>query len=269
MGLFEYLKGVYEAWIDYPQKDGTLIANKYRIQRFLGLGSYGLTYVCLDVDSGQEVVLKQAKPSKGAVGRDVLCREVDVLGHLRHPSIQKCLASFEYKGRLYMATEHVKGQTVEDVIFERGAVFSENETLDFVRRLMEILNYVHEQGFVHLDVRIPNVILDGDQIHLIDFGLACRLGEPFRPKLGSGDETTLRKTAEVSDDLYAVGHFILFMLYSGYEPSAFEAGSHSGWEDELTVSPMTKHMLRKLLQIDPPYTHTQQFVQDLDRWLNP
>lgn len=266
--MIEYLKGVYEAWIDYPKREGTVITNKYRIQQFLGIGSYGLTYICLDVDSGQEVVLKQAKPSKGTVGRDLLYREIDVLGGLRHPSIQKCLASFEYKNQLYMVTEYVKGQTVEDLIFERGAVFSEKEALCFVRRLMEILSYVHEQGFVHLDIRIPNVILDGDQIHLIDFGLACRLGEPIRREFGSNEETTLSRTVEAPNDLYAVGHFILFMLYSGYDSCTFEVELNSGWEDELTVSPMTKNMLRKLLQIDPPYMDTQQFVQDLDHWLN-
>ena len=268
MGLFEYLKGVYEAWIDYPKRDGTLITNKYRIQRFLGIGSYGLTYLCLDVDSGQEVVLKQAKPSKGTFGRDLLYREINILGQLRHSSILRCLASFEYKDQLYMVTEYLKGKTVEDLIFEREVVFSERETLCFVRRLMRIISYVHEQGFAHLDIRIPNVILDGDQIHLIDFGLACRLGEPIRAKLRPDDETTHCRAVEVSDDLYAVGHFILFMLYSGYDSNLFEWESNSGWEDELTLSPMTKHMLRKLLQIDPPYRNTQQFVRDLDHYLN-
>lgn len=262
------MKGVYEAWIDYPKREGTVIASRYRIQRFLGIGSYGLTYICIDVDSDQEVVLKQSKPSKGTVGRDLLFREIDVLGRLRHPSIQKCLASFEYKKKLFMVTDYVKGKTVEDLIFEREAVFSEKEALCFVRRLMEILSYVHEQGFVHLDIRLPNVILDGDQIYLIDFGLACRLGESIRAKFGSTAETSQSKTAEVPNDLYGIGHFILFMLYSGYDSCSSEVELNSGWEDELTVSPMTKHMLRKLLQIDPPYTDPQQFVRDLDHSLN-
>lgn len=147
-------------------------------------------------------------------------------------------------------------------------MFSEKEALCFVRRLMEILSYVHEQGFAHLDIRIPNVILDADQIHLIDFGLACRLGEPTRIELRQDDKTTLGKTVEAPSDLYAVGHFILFMLYSGYDSHAFDSELNAGWEDELSVSPMTKQMLRKLLQIDPPYTDTQHFVHDLDYCLN-
>ncbi|WP_265333476.1 serine/threonine protein kinase [Paenibacillus guangzhouensis] len=205
------------------------------------------------MDSGQEVVLKQSKPSKGTLGRDLLYREIDVLGRLRHPSIQRCLASFEYKDQLYMVTEYLQGKTVEDLIFERGEVYSEKEALCFARRLMEILSYVHEQGFVHLDIRIPNVILDGDQIHLIDFGLACRLGEPIRTELKPHDETMRNRTVEATEDLSAIGHFILFMLYTGYDPCTSEVELNLGWEDELTVSPMTKHMLRKLLQIDPPY----------------
>lgn len=268
MRLFAYLKGVYEAWIDYPQREGIVIANTYRIRRFLGIGSYGLTYVCMDVDSGHEVVLKQAKPSKGRLGRDLLQREIDVLGRMQHPSIHRCLASFDDKGQLYMVTEYVAGQTVEDLIFERGGVFSEQEALDFIRRLMEIVGYVHEQGFAHLDIRIPNVMLDGDQIHLIDFGLACRLGELKRSEHRQYDETAGNRTVESSDDLYAVGHFMLFMLYSGYDVNTFEMDDESGWEDELKISPMTKQMLRKLLQIDPPYKDIQQFMRDLDHGLN-
>lgn len=264
MGPFEYLKGFYEAWIDYPKREGTNITKKYQIQRFIGIGSYGLTYLCLDVDSGHEVVLKQAKPSKGKLGRDLLYREIDILGHLQHPSIQRFITSFEHKDQLYMVTEYVEGQTVEDLIFERGLVFDEKEALSIIRKLMKILLYVHEQGFAHLDIRIPNVILNGDQIHLIDFGLADRLGEPTRKDLRPDDRITLSRTVEASTDLYAVGHFILFMLYSGYDSSTFDSEIDSGWEDELSLSPMTKQMLRKLLQIDPPYRSSQQFICDLE-----
>lgn len=269
MDLFAYGRGVYEAWIDYPRRDGTAITGKYRIRRFLGSGSYGLTYVCLDADSGREVVLKQAKPSKGAVGRQLLRREIDILEQLEHPAIPRCLASFEYKNELYMVTELVHGQTVEELIFEEGVVFSERETLRFVRRLIDIVHYVHNRGYVHSDIRIPNVILNRDRIHLIDFGLACSLGEPARGKFAADSMTDVPDPiAEPPNDLYAVGHLMLFMLYSGYEPDDSAAGPDAGWEDELTLSPKTRRMLRRLLRIDTPYSHTRQFAHDLDHSLN-
>jgi serine/threonine-protein kinase len=268
MTLFGYLKRVYEAWIDYPEREGKLLAGKYRIGRFLGMGSYGLTYLCHDIESGEEIVVKQARPSKGRLGRELLCREIEIMGQLEHPSIPRCLALFEYKKRLYMATEYVKGQTVEDLIFERGAVFSEREALCIVRKLVEIVSFVHDKGYVHLDIRIPNVILQGERVHLIDFGLASRLGEPARVEPGAGEEARLRRTADMSSDLYAIGHFLLFMLYSAFDPGDPDVKSTAGWEEELNVSTVTKRMIRKLLQIDPPYADAQAFLRELDDSLN-
>lgn len=257
------VKRIYEAWIDYPEREGKVLAGRYRILRFLGMGSYGLTYLCCDTASRTEVVVKQAKPSKGPLGRELLRREIQTMGQLRHPAIPKCLASFEYKKRLYMVTEYVKGQTVEELIFERGEVFSEKEALSMVRRLMEVVRFVHDRGFVHLDLRIPNVMLQGDSIRLIDFGLASRIGEPARLESGADEDTRRRRTAEVSSDLYAVGHFLLFMLYSAFEPK--DSGEpEAGWEEELAVSAATKHMIRRLLQIDEPYKNAQDFISALE-----
>jgi serine/threonine protein kinase len=266
--LFGYLRSIYEAWMDYPEREGKMIGGQYRIHRFLGKGSYGLTYLCRHVQSGEEIVVKQAKPSKGKLGRELLSREIDILGQLNHPSIPRCLASFEYRKRLYMVVEYVQGETAEDLIFERGSVFSESEALYTVRRLMDIVRFVHEKGYVHLDIRIPNVMFEGEQIHLIDFGLASRLGEPVRAEFGSGEEVMLRRTADVSTDLYAIGDFLLFMLYSAYDPGNSGQEEISGWEEELRVSMPTKLMIRKLLQIDPPYANAEAVIRELDEALN-
>jgi serine/threonine-protein kinase len=266
--LFDYLRRVVEAWIDFPEREGKIIGGKYRIERFLGMGSYGLTYLCVDTAAGGQVAVKQAKPSKGRLGRELLRREIEIMGQLLHPSIPECLAVIENKKQLYMVTEYVKGQTVEDLIFDRGAVFTEQEALGVVRRLMEIVCFIHDNGFVHLDIRIPNVMLQEDRISLIDFGLASRLGEPARAQPDADEETRLIRTAVVTSDLYAIGHFLLFMLYSGYERSDADSESASGWEEELNVSPLTKQMIRKLLQIDTPYTDSREFMRELEYAMN-
>ncbi|MBW7457591.1 serine/threonine protein kinase [Paenibacillus sepulcri] len=258
-------KGLYGAWIDHPEREGKLLhGGKYRICRFLGMGSYGLTYLCHDVESGEEIAVKQARPSKGQLGRELLRREIEIMGQLEHPAIPGCLSSFVHNRRLYMVTEYVKGRTVEDLIFEKGAVFQESEALGFIRRLMEIVSFIHGKGIVHLDIRIPNVMLQGEQIRLIDFGLASRLSEPSRVEPGADEETRLRRTADVTSDLYAIGHFLLFMLYSAYEPDEPDTDSAAGWEEELSISAKTKQMIRKLLQIDQPYADAPAFMRELD-----
>jgi serine/threonine-protein kinase len=264
MGLLAYLKKVYSAWIDYPLQEGKLLHGHYCILQFLGMGSYGLTYLCQDIRTGTELVIKQAKPSKGQLGRDLLRRETEIMRQLHHPSIPSCLTSFQEYKQMYMIMEYVKGQTVEDLIFERGAKFAEKEALSLIRNLMQVVSYLHTQGFVHRDIRIPNVILQGERIHLIDFGLASRIGEPALQDYGTDEALQRRRATEVTSDLYAVGHFLLFMLYSTFESSEILEESAKGWEEELELTSATKRMIRKLLQIDPTYNRTQDFIDELD-----
>lgn len=264
MALLAYVKKVCAAWIDYPLQEGKLLQGHYRILRFIGMGSYGLTYLCQDIRTGAEFVIKQAKPSKGRLGRDLLQKEIQIMQQLHHPSIPSCLTSFNENKQLFMIMDYMKGQTVEDLIFERGAKFPENEALGLIRKLMVVVAYLHTQGFVHRDIRIPNVILQGERIHLIDFGLASRIGEPSLQDEGTDEALQRRRATEVTSDLYAIGHFLLFMLYSTYESSEVHEENTKGWEQELDLTPATKRMIRKLLQIDPAYTSTQDFIDELD-----
>jgi serine/threonine-protein kinase len=263
-GLIAYVKKVYSAWIDYPLQEGKLLHGQYRILRFLGLGSYGLTYLCQDIRTGTELVVKQAKPSKGQLGRDLLRQETEIMRQLQHPSIPSCLTSFQENKHKFMVMHYVKGRTVEDLIFERGAKFSEEEALILIRKLMQVVLYLHRQGFVHRDIRIPNVILQGERIHLIDFGLAARIGDPALQDDATDEALQRRRATEVTSDLYAIGHFVLFMLYSTFESSEVLADGAKGWEEELELTPATKRMLRKLLQIDASYTSTQAFIDELE-----
>ncbi|MCY9659803.1 protein kinase [Paenibacillus chondroitinus] len=262
MALLAYMKKVYAAWIDYPLQEGKLLQAQYRILRFLGMGSYGLTYLCQDIRTGGELVIKQAKPSKGKLGRDLLQKELEIMQQLQHQSIPRCLAFFEENKQMFMLMDYVKGQTVEDLIFERGEKFLEKEALSLISKLMPVVSYLHMQGFVHRDIRIPNVILQGERIYLIDFGLASRIGDPN--EYVEGEALQRRRVTEETSDLYAIGHFLLFMLYSTFETSEVHEESANGWEEELDLTPATKRMIRKLLQIEPAYTSTQAFIDELN-----
>lgn len=275
MALLNYMRGVYQAWIDYPLREGKRLAGKYRIERLLGAGSYGLTYLCRDLSSGREVAVKHRKPSKGKLGIELLQREAFILGELHHPDIPQLIEAFEHKKQLYLVTEYVQGHTVEELLFEQGAVYIEKEALRFIRRLAATAGSIHDQGYVHLDIRLPNVIVQEDRLRLIDFGLAARLGEPARLEPDAEEEAIRRRTTEPASDLYAIGHFLLFLLYSGYAPSSVNlntgegeyVNSPPGWEEELAISGETSCIIRKLLQLDPPYRESAALLQDLDKAL--
>ncbi|WP_440115780.1 serine/threonine protein kinase [Paenibacillus sp. QZ-Y1] len=241
-------------WTDRPRGKGTVVAGRYTIHELLGMGSYGLTYLCMDEHTGKEVALKESKPSKGRLSAQLLDREADVMRRLDHPAIPALLEAFTYRARSYIVTEYIRGETLEQCIFEQGRKYTEQECLELVGQLLVPIAHVHERGFIHGDVRIPNVILRNGHVHLIDFGLVRRMGEPLLPEL----KRRMREVPEPEDepaspeqDLQDIGHFLLFMLYSAYEPE--KGREPASWQEELKLTPDLRHMLERLLGLRPAY----------------
>jgi serine/threonine-protein kinase len=244
--------------IDRPFPEGTRLQGSYVIERVLGMGSYGITYLCRDEQAGRQVVLKQILPSKryGSKGFPVHRYETELLAELDHPAIPKLLDRFWARGHWFFAMEYMTGRTLEDELFEDGITYSEREALALILSLLDIVEYLHSRGIVHRDIRIPNVIRNGEQLALIDFGLARRIGDP--PTLIAEDlhdyaiEKRIKRTVAFSSDFYALGHFLLFLLYSTYRIE-HEQAEEKSWEEELTLSPATRRLLRRMLQLDEPY----------------
>ncbi|SEB25680.1 protein kinase [Paenibacillus sp. 276b] len=256
-------------WTDRPRRKGTKIAGRYTIYDLLGMGSYGLTYLCTDEQTGKDVALKESKPSKGRLAVRLLDREADVMNRIDHPAIPKLLDVFTYRARSYIVTEYILGETLEQCIFEQGRKYTEKDCLELVKQLLAPIVHVHEQGYIHGDVRIPNVILRDGQVHLIDFGLARRMGEPLLPEL----KRRMRELPEPEDELAApdqdlqdLGHFLLFMLYSAYEPE--KGRKPASWQEELKLTPEVHDMLERLLGLRPGYEGGALELQaDIDRVL--
>ncbi|SHN79699.1 serine/threonine protein kinase [Paenibacillus sp. ov031] len=256
-------------WTDRPRRKGTKIAGRYTIHDLLGMGSYGLTYLCTDEQTGKDAALKESKPSKGRLAVRLLDREADVMNRMDHSAIPKLLDVFTYRARSYIVTEYILGETLEQCIFEQGRKYTEQDCLELVKQLLAPIVHVHEQGYIHGDVRIPNVILRDGQVHLIDFGLARRMGEPLLPEL----KRRMRELPEPEDELAApdqdlqdLGHFLLFMLYSAYEPE--KGRKPASWQEELKLTPEVHDMLERLLGLRPGYEGGALELQaDIDRVL--
>lgn len=252
---------------DRPGRQGTIIGDRYVIRELLGMGSYGLTYLCVDQQTGREVALKESKPSKRRLAARLLSREADVLQHLNHPAIPKLLDTFNVRRRNYMVTEYVRGQTLEQLIFEEGQQYTERECVELACQLLAPVAHVHQQGFIHGDIRIPNVIVREGRVHLIDFGLARRLGEPLLPELKRRmkDVTEPEEEPAIPDqDLQDIGHFLLFMLYSAYEPQ--KGSAPASWQEELQLTPELHEMLERLLGLRPGYEgEAGELQREMDR----
>ncbi|MED4301914.1 serine/threonine-protein kinase [Geobacillus stearothermophilus] len=251
-------------WVDRPHRGGEVLLGRYEIIEELGMGSYGIAYKGRDHLTGRLVVIKQARRTKGEDGRRLLQREADLLARLRHPQIPRLYDRFVERGQPHLVMEYIEGETVEDLIFKRGVTYTEQAAFQLLRDVLMVVCHLHTLGIVHRDLRIPNIIWRNGTVFVIDFGLACRIGESVDVRDDDPLEKRLRREPHPRSDFYALGHFTLFLLYSAYEPTSDEEKS---WEEELDLSPNARRILRKMLQLDAPYDHVDELIDDVDQLL--
>ncbi|MED1738732.1 protein kinase [Bacillus swezeyi] len=255
------MKAFIRWMFDRPLKKGTQICGRYQIRNVLGMGSYGITYLASELGGGDVCVVKQLRQTKvwTSSGRRSFDREAEILQGLDLPAAPR-LYDVHRSGRSwFIVMEYVDGKNFEDLIFYDGCIFDEQQTILILLEALQITASLHSRGLIHRDLRMPNILQTGEGIRIIDYGLACRLTES-ETALYRHPEKRLMRSVSVKSDFYALGHFALFLLYSGYIPAAKKEKS---WEEELSISSGLKSVLRKMLQIDSPYESAQDIIADL------
>lgn len=167
---------------------------EYEIERALGAGGFGITYLATDTVLDRRVAIKEYFPSQLAArsgdggvthyadspdnlaqyetGRDGFIDEARTLARFEHPNVIRVVRYLEQNNTAYIVMEYADGEELSDII-KRDGPLSE----DFVRKLLgavlDGLELVHAQGLLHRDIKPHNIIIrpDGTPV-LIDFGAA-------------------------------------------------------------------------------------------------
>jgi serine/threonine protein kinase, bacterial len=255
--ITEIWKDLQRTLFDRPLKPGLLIHERYEIKEVLGMGSYGITYLVLDVHTNETIVLKQLRRTKAKIksGLRSFQKESEILKAVQHPQVPMLLDEFQSDKGFFITMEWIQGNTFEDLIFRDQQQYSEQETIKVLLKLLNIVNRFHQKGIIHRDLRIPNIIERNGKLHIIDFGLACYLTDEEAEDPNDHPEKLRMRAVTVKCDLFALGHFALFLLYSSYEP---QSKIERSWEEELNISYSFKTVLRKMLQLDEPFHSTSE-----------
>ncbi|WP_226666707.1 serine/threonine protein kinase [Metabacillus litoralis] len=239
---------------------GHVVGGKYVILQLLGKGSYGFAYQVKDLD-GNIRVLKQLRKYKmlDGTGKRSFLLEANILNDLADPAFPKLFDQFTDKGKLFIVMEYLSGKTYEELIFHEKRIFTETEAFRELAYILQLIKKIHNKGYIHRDLRIPNILKNGNDICIIDFGLARSVSEVSKETFNNEEKRLFREISYKSD-LYALGHFMLFLLYSSYEPDSKQSKT---WEEELPITDESKRILRKMLQLDVPYNHVNELINDL------
>ncbi|MEM8988414.1 MAG: serine/threonine-protein kinase [Pseudomonadota bacterium] len=191
--------GSYDDTPDENRSSGQELAEGYRlddyvIEKCVGAGGFGVTYLGRDVNLDKRVAIKEYFPFHLAFrgdesrvaprtraaqdldeykwGLDRFIDEARALGKFEHPNVVRVIRYMERNDTAYIAMEFVEGAELKDIIQERGPLSGE-ETRNIIVPLMSGLIAVHEKGILHRDIKPENIIIrkDGSPV-LIDFGAA-------------------------------------------------------------------------------------------------
>ncbi|MEG4201079.1 serine/threonine-protein kinase [Microcoleus sp. Pol12A5] len=154
-----------------------LNGDRYIIERKLGEGGFGITYLAQKAQNRQPVVIKTLKDEllsdpDFARYRERFLQEALLLSLCRHPNIVQIDTYFIDGDLPCIAMEYVAGEDLWKWVERRG-ILSETEALNYIRKAGEAVIVVHEKGLLHRDIKPPNIMVrDNQDAVLIDFGLA-------------------------------------------------------------------------------------------------
>ncbi len=151
---------------------------KFTIQKVLGGGGYGVTYSAVDANTNQTVAIKTLNPihhSQADFEQEQVkfVQEAFRLVQCSHPHIVKVHDVINENGLWGMVMEYISGEDLA-VRIDKSGKLSEDKALKYINQIGTALEYIHQQGMLHRDVKPANIMLrDGKQeAVLIDFGLA-------------------------------------------------------------------------------------------------
>ena len=147
---------------------------RYKIKSELGRGGMATVYRAYDPSFDREVAIKvlPREMVHNLVFRVRFKRELKMIASLEHPAIVPVYdVGEEPDGRQYFVMRYMGGESLSDWI-KRGAL-SLQDTAILIERLASALDYAHQKGIVHRDIKPDNVLFDDtDHPYLTDFGIA-------------------------------------------------------------------------------------------------
>src|SRR5208282_5686970 len=216
-----------------PLQPGTILQNRYLVERLIGGGGMGMVYLARDQRlSNRPCAIKEMvdhfiDPQQRLEANEYFAREADTLAQLKHPAIPGISDRFDDLNRHYLVMEYVEGRNLEEELAANGGPLAEGLVIDIGRQLCDVLSYLHSftPPVVYRDMKPSNVMLTPKgRVVLIDFGIA-RLFRAARKgtmigTLGFAPPEQYQGMVDPRSDIYSLAATLHYIL-TGRDPEKF------------------------------------------------
>lgn len=263
---------------------GETLQGHYQVISQLGSGGFGDTFLAIDTSKfNRQCVVKRLKPQHQSTMQWVEqafereARMLEALG--RHGRIPDLLGFFQEQQEFFLVQEFISGDNLRSHLI-RGQQWDENRVIFILQNILEVLEFVHQHGVVHRDIKPDNLILQkpNNQIVLIDFGAVKQISTQVFNTQGQVALTTfvvgtqgympieqMRGHPMLCSDVYAVGMIGIEALTGVFphelstDPNTFEVI----WRPRVVVSQDLARVLTTMTAYHPSqrYQNATQALQ--------
>lgn len=271
--------------------------NKYYIERVLGDGGFGITYLGYDVKLQRKVAIKEfymrgycyrnpgdpnvytqtgEKRENFEKMKRQYIEEGRVLAALgEQPGVVNVYTFIEENNTAYLVMDYVEGQSLDAYVKGRGGRLSVSETLAIMRPVIRALAGVHKRGVIHRDISPDNIMITHDRkVKLIDFGAARMYGNYNYLRVQKGGYSPIEQVtpgAQIGpySDVYALCATMYTCMTGVKVPHAVERAKQDRLVPPsamgLVIAPQEEAVLMQGLAIDPAqrYANAEQLYQAL------
>lgn len=277
-----------------------LLDNRYRAIKLISQGGIGRTFLAIDEQEASKCIIKQFSPQNQGTNNaeqalELFRQEAQRLWELgQNPQIPQLLAYFEPdnqpggSGAAAIVQTLIEGKSLAQKLKFEGA-FSEIEVRQILKKLLPVLQFVHEHGIIHRDINPENIIRrhsnltsssvgskQEDELVIVDFSAAKFTSKTALAKTGTVigsaayiSPEQMRGKAMPSSDLYSLGVTCIHLLTDIHPFDLFN--NLEGvwvWQDYLTnsVSPQLTKILNKMLEdaVKNRYQSALEIIKELE-----
>lgn len=283
-------------------KQGALLqGGKYKIEKVLGQGGFGITYLATqdildrkvaikefffkefcERENGTSTVTHGTQANKTLVEKflNKFIKEAKTISTLHHPNIIQIHDIFRENNTAYYVMDYIDGKSLGDIVKERGAL-PETKAVEAIKHVAAALEYIHSKSINHLDVKPNNIMLSNDEekIILIDFGVAKQYDEttkegttttPVGVSCGFSPLEQYKHNGVSSfspeSDIYSLGATLYKLVTGITPPEAIEVAQEGLPEMPSHISNACKSVIRKSMMLnraDRPH-NIVQFLEILN-----